>query len=322
MQVLVTGATGYIGSHIVVTLIQNGYEVVGIDDLSNSDIKISDNIEKITKKRMIFYIGDVKNEKLMDKIFEENSIKVVIHCAGYKSVKESIKESLKYYDNNLISTINLLKSMEKYGCKNIIFSSSATVYGENKYPVSEEDETGRNITNPYGKTKYFIEEILKDLSISDKTMNITILRYFNPIGSHESRLLDERTDGYPNNLFPYIKKVYNGEIEKITIYGDDYRTKDGTCERDFIHVIDLSEAHVNAIKKMEGLKIYNVGTGKTTSVLELIKTFEKINDTKINYEFGGRRDGDLEITYAKVEKIEKELGWKNRLNINDMVNNS
>ncbi len=325
MKVLVTGGTGYIGSHTVVELIQEGHETIIIDNLSNSKKEVVDYIEKITGIRPKFYEGDCCDKEMLRKIFRENKIDAVIHFAGFKAVGESVMVPLKYYRNNLGSTISLCEVMNEFNCKNIVFSSSATVYGKpKKLPLKEEMELGKT-TNPYGTTKMFIERILEDLSISDKDWKVILLRYFNPVGAHESALIGENPNGTPNNLMPYIMKVAIGELDHLNIYGNDYKTKDGTGVRDYIHVVDLAKGHIKAINyldKMKGVKIYNLGTGTGYSVLEMVKAFEKVNNVKIPYEFAPRRDGDVDECYANSNLAYKELGWKAELSLEDMVSSS
>lgn len=317
--ILITGGLGFIGSHIVVLLLQNNYDIIVIDNLSNSNKNVINDIKKIIDKDFIFYDYDLMNINEIDRIFDIYKISSVIHLASLKSVNESIKNPLSYYNNNVTGFLNLLNTMKKYDCKKIIFSSSATVYGLIKYPVDEGTITGNKISNPYGKTKYFIEEILFDLYNSDKSFSITILRYFNPIGAHESGFIGENPKDMPNNIFPYLLKVSSGEYDKLNIFGSDYDTKDGTCIRDFIHVMDLAESHIIVLNLFKvGLNIYNVGTGKGYSVLDLITTFEKVNNIKIKYEFAEKRKGDIDIVYANVDKIYKELKWKAKYSLEDM----
>jgi len=327
---LVTGGLGYIGSHICVELIQNNYDILILDNLSNSSIDKLNQIQKlnINNCKINFEQIDLVNFENFDKSISKyielnNSIDLVIHLAGLKAVGESIDFPSKYYENNLISTINLIKIMEKYNISNLIFSSSSTVYGSANVPYKEQTQTGIGITNPYGKSKYLQEEILKDLVISNKNWNVILLRYFNPVG-HLNLDFKENPNGIPNNLFPYLLKVHNGELKQLTVFGNDYDTRDGTCSRDFIHVVDLANAHLvcgNSIleNKISGLKIYNVGTGKDTTVLELIGAFESVNKTKLKYKFGPRRQGDLKSSYSNVELIFNEIGWKTKYDIFDCV---
>lgn len=320
MKILVTGGCGYIGSHTSVELLNEGYEVVIVDNLSNSKEEVINKIELITKKKVLFYKGDLRDESLLERIFNENKIEAVIHFAGLKAVGESVKEPLKYYENNIGSTICLLKSMQKHNSKKIIFSSSATVYGDPEVlPITE---TARlSTTNPYGTTKLFIERILEDLYKSDKEFGIIILRYFNPIGAHSSGLIGENPKGIPNNLMPYIVKVANRELECLNVFGNDYNTKDGTGVRDYIHVVDLAKGHISALKRIlstNELEYYNLGTGNGYSVLDIINTFEKVNRIKINYKIVERRAGDIASCYADPSKALKELNWKTTKNLDDM----
>ena len=298
MKILVTGGCGYIGSHTVVDLLNDGLEVVIVDNLVNSKRDVLEKIKKITGKCVTFYEYDLCDMEKLDSIFEKESISAVIHFAGLKAVGESVSIPLKYYQNNLTGTINLLLCMQKYNVKKIIFSSSATVYGNPKtLPIKEDFPL--STTNPYGTTKLMIETILKDLYQSDNSFDITILRYFNPIGAHKSGLLGEDPNGIPNNLMPYIVKVATGKLPVLNIFGADYKTVDGTGVRDYIHVLDLSYGHMLALKnKKTGLKIYNLGTGKGTSVLELVTMFETVNKVKINKKIVGRREGDIDACYA------------------------
>ena len=325
MRVLVTGGTGYIGSHTVVELINEGHEAIIIDNLSNSKREVVDYIEKITGVKPKFYEGDCCDKEILRKIFNENEIDAVIHFAGFKAVGESVMVPLKYYRNNLVSTISLCEVMKEFNCKNIVFSSSATVYGNpKKLPLEESMELGKT-TNPYGTTKMFIERILSDLSISDKEWKVILLRYFNPVGAHESGLIGENPNGTPNNLMPYIMKVAVGELEYLNVFGDDYDTKDGTGVRDYIHVVDLAKGHIKALNylnKMNGVKIYNLGTGTGYSVLEMVSSFERVNHVKVPYKITKRRDGDVAECYADSTLALKELGWKAELGLDDMVSSS
>lgn len=324
MKILVTGGLGFIGSHTVVELINEGHEVIIIDNLCNSKITVLDNIEKITNVRPKFYQIDLLNIEDVRQVFADNKIDGVIHFAGLKAVEESVHKPIEYYENNLFSTINLLKCMREKGVYNIVFSSSACVYGLPKENPIDESFPSNNSTNPYGRTKYFIEEILKDCYISDNRYNITILRYFNPVGAHSSGLIGEDPNGIPNNLMPIIIRVAEGKFDLLHIYGNDYDTPDGTCIRDFIHVVDLARGHVKAIEKVvtPGVHIYNLGTGKGTTVLELVKTFNKVNGNMVKYDFEGRREGDVPINYAKTEKAKKELGWTATHGIDQMCKDS
>lgn len=317
-MILVTGGLGYIGSHTVVELIDSGYEVIIIDNLSNSSIDVLEKLKKITLHDIKFYQGDVCNKELLREIFKENKIDSVIHFAGYKAVGESVLKPLKYYRNNIDSTLSLLEVMQEYNVYNLIFSSSATVYGKPKsLPIKEDFPL--STTNPYGTTKLFIENILNDLYISDHKWNITILRYFNPIGAHKSGLIGENPKDIPNNLMPYIMKVAVGELDCLKIFGNDYDTVDGTGVRDYIHVVDLARGHVLALKnKKEGIKTYNLGTGHGTSVLELVNTFEKVNNVKVKKEIVDRRPGDIDACYASCDKAYNDLGFKAEYDIKAM----
>ena len=322
MKILVTGGCGYIGSHTCVLLLENGYEVVVIDNLSNSKKEVISKIENITGKNVKFYRGDVRDKELLTKIFSDEGIDAVIHFAGLKAVGESVKLPLMYYRNNIDSTLNLCEVMKEFNVKNIIFSSSATVYGTpEELPLKETSKVG-GTTNPYGSSKLFIEHILEDLYVSDNSFNITILRYFNPVGAHESGLLGEDPNGIPNNLMPYIVKVACGELECLSIFGDDYDTEDGTGVRDYIHVEDLAMGHVKALNNMNGLNIYNLGTGNGYSVLEMVNTFMNVNKINVNYKIAPRRDGDIAMCYADSSKAYEELGWKAEKNLQDMVSSA
>lgn len=324
MNILVTGGLGYIGSHTCVELLDAGYDIVVVDNLYNADIYVKDRIEKITGKTFKFYENDVCDEAALEKIFSENKIDAVIHFAAYKAVGESVQLPLKYYENNLTSTIKLCKVMKKHNVKAFVFSSSATVYGSPKtLPIREDFPL--STTNPYGSTKLYNEGILKDVSISDKDFSVIILRYFNPIGAHSSGLIGEDPKGIPNNLMPYIVKVAAGELECLNVFGNDYNTHDGTGVRDYIHVVDLAKGHLKAIEKaMEepGVKYYNLGTGTGYSVLDLVTTYEKVNNVKVPYKIVGRRAGDIDACYADPTKAYKELGWKAELGIEEMCRDS
>lgn len=322
MKILVTGGMGYIGSHVVVELLEKGHEAVIIDSLINSKLTILDKIKELTGKTPIFYQANLINYGTIEKVFKDHVFDLVIHFAGLKSVSESVEKPLMYYQQNLTGTINLLRCMEEYNVKKIIFSSSATVYGDSETAKRVETmPTGQNIANPYGKTKYMIEEILKDVCVSDPDFSAVALRYFNPIGNHSSGLLGEDPNGIPNNLMPYVMKVATGELDELSIYGNDYDTKDGTCRRDFIHVSDLANGHLSAIKVLEtpGFKTYNLGTGTPTSVLEIVNTFEKISGHPLPHKFAPRRPGDLAEIWADPSKAEKELNWKANLTIEDAM---
>ncbi len=324
-KILVTGGLGFIGSHTVIQLIENGYEPIIVDNLVNSKLEVLNRLEKITGKRPTFYQYDVRDEKNLDKIFSENNIFAVIHFAGLKAVGESIQKPQLYYDNNIGSSEVLLKVMEKHNVKKLVFSSSATVYGNPKrVPIYETDPIGET-TNPYAETKVRIEYMLKDLFAKDKSWDLAILRYFNPIGAHKSGLIGEDPQGIPNNLMPYVTQVAVGKLSQLSVFGDDYDTRDGTCIRDYIHVIDLARGHVLTLKKLEekpGLVIYNLGTGVGTSVLELVHAFEEANNLKINYKIAPRRPGDIPVCYANVDKAFKEIGFKTEFNIVDCCRDS
>ena len=321
MQVLVTGGTGYIGSHTIVELLNHGYKVVAVDNFSNSKREVVDKIEKITGKKLKFYELNICNKRKLETVFKENKIDAVIHFAGFKAVGESVSKPLMYYRNNLDSTLTLLEVMTKYNVKKIVFSSSATVYGDpEELPIKE---TARlSTTNPYGSTKLYIEGILKDLYISDNSFSIAILRYFNPVGAHPSGLLGEDPTGIPNNLMPYIVKVAQGELPHLNVFGNDYNTPDGTGVRDYIHVVDLALGHISALEyidKNKGIDYYNLGTGKGYSVLEMIDAFSKENDVDIPYKIGPRRDGDIASCYADTTKANQKLKWKATRTLSDMV---
>lgn len=319
-KILVTGGTGYIGSHTVVELVENGEDVVIVDNFSNSSPDVLDRLEEITGKRVRFYEVDILDEEKLEQVFKENEIESVIHFAGLKAVGESVAKPVEYYHNNITGTLVLLKLMQKYNCKKIVFSSSATVYGNpEKLPIKEDFPL--STTNPYGSTKLMIENILQDVNVADQDFRVAILRYFNPIGAHKSGLIGERPNGIPNNVMPYIVKVATGKYEKLTVFGNDYPTPDGTGVRDYIHVVDLAQGHLKALDKIreeKGVKIYNLGTGHGYSVLDLVQNFEKTNNIKVNYVIGARRPGDIPACYADASKAEKELGWKAKKNIEDM----
>ena len=323
-NILVTGGLGFIGSHTCVELLNQGHKVIVSDNLSNSEIGVKNRIREITGRKIKLYTGDLTKKSNVEKIFQENKIDIVIHFAGFKAVGESVKKPIMYYSNNLISTINLIEIMKKYNCKNIIFSSSATIYGDPGVRKYTEDLGRGKTTNPYGETKSMIEQMLEDLYASDKEWSIGILRYFNPIGAHESGLIGEKPNGIPNNLMPYILKVANGELPELNIFGNDYDTYDGTGVRDYIHVVDLAKGHVATMNKMEneGLYIYNLGSGKGSSVLDIVNTFERVNKVKVNYKIVERRDGDLPEYFADPQKALNELGWKTEKTLEDMCRDS
>ena len=325
MNILVTGGAGYIGSHTCVELLNRGYGVVVIDNLCNSNPKSLERVEMLTGKKPRFYEGDVRDEALLRKIFAENEISAVIHFAGLKAVGESVAQPWRYYDNNLNSTLVLTKVMGEAGCKRIIFSSSTTVYsGDNEMPLREESRTG-NCTNPYGWTKYMTEQILSGMSVADPEWSIVLLRYFNPIGAHESGMIGEDPRGIPNNLMPYITQVAIGRREFLSVYGNDYDTHDGTGVRDYIHVVDLACGHVAAVKfvtENTGCEVFNLGTGTGYSVLDMVKAFEEANNVKVPYKIVDRRPGDLATCYADPAKSAKVLGWKAEKTLVDMCRDS
>jgi len=322
MKILVTGGLGFIGSHTVVELLDSGYEVVVVDNLSNSSIDVVDKIKEITGKEFNLYIEDVCNKEKVDEIFSKEHPDAVIHFAAYKAVGESVEKPIMYYENNLLSTLSLCEAMEKYNCKKIVYSSSATVYGSPKsLPIKEDFPL--STTNPYGTTKLMNEMILKDITIADKDFSVVILRYFNPIGAHKSGLIGEKPNGIPNNLMPYIVRVASGELKELSIFGDDYPTHDGTGVRDYIHVVDLAKGHLKAIEHAkEGINYYNLGTGTGYSVLDMVKAFEEINGVKVPYKIVARRPGDIAECYADPTKAYQELGWKAELGLVDMMRDS
>ena len=325
MAILVTGGSGYIGSHTVLELLNAGYEVVVMDNLSNSSKKSLERVAEITGKEAKFYEADLRDEAALRNIFDNEKIDSCIHFAGLKAVGESVSKPWLYYDNNIHGTLTLLKVMNDYNVKKIVFSSSATVYGAPAFvPITEECPVGE-ITNPYGMTNRMLEIILTDMAKADPQWTVILLRYFNPIGAHISGKIGENPNGIPNNLMPYITQVAVGKREKLGVFGNDYKTHDGTGVRDYIHVVDLALGHVKAIEKidsMEGVKVYNLGTGNGYSVLDLVKTFERVNDIKIPYEITARRPGDIDECYASSEKAFKELGWKAERGIEEMCRDS
>lgn len=324
-KILVTGGTGFIGSHTVVELQNAGYEVVIVDNLCNSCREVLSRIEELSGKAPKFYEADIRDRKALDTIFEENGIGSVIHFAGLKAVGESVKKPVEYYDNNIGGTINLIEAMRDHNVKNIVFSSSATVYGTpESVPITEDCKKGV-CTNPYGWTKSMLEQILSDVSHADPEWNVILLRYFNPIGAHASGRIGENPNGIPNNLMPYITQVAVGKLDHLTVMGDDYKTHDGTGVRDYIHVVDLANGHIKAIEKLEenpGLKIYNLGTGTGYSVLDVVKAFEKANGVKIPYVIGPRRSGDVDENYSDASRAKKELGWEAKYTLEDMCRDS
>lgn len=324
MKILVTGGTGYIGSHTCVELLESGYEVVIIDNLSNSKREVVDYIKTITGKKVKFYEGDVCNKTIVRRIFRENKIDAVIHFAGLKAVGESVQKPLLYYRNNLDTTLTLCEVMHEFDCKKIVFSSSATVYGSpESLPIKENFPL--STTNPYGSTKLYIEGILRDLYVSDNDWSIALLRYFNPIGAHPSGLIGENPNDIPNNLMPYIVKVANRELDILSVFGDDYDTDDGTGVRDYIHVVDLAKGHLKAIEKVirdKGVDAYNLGTGHGYSVLQLVETFKKVNDIDVPYQIVGRRSGDIAACFADPTYAEEQLNWKAEKEIEEMCRDS
>lgn len=323
--VLVTGGAGFIGSHTSVELLNAGYDIIILDNFVNSKPESLKRIKKLTGKDFKFYQADIRDEEAMTKVFAENKIDAVIHFAGLKSVPQSVKEPLNYYDNNIAGTVCLCRVMDKAGCKKLVFSSSATVYGsKNPSPLREDMPTG-GTTNPYGTTKYFIEQILQDLCISDSEWGVSILRYFNPIGAHKSGRIGEDPNGIPGNLMPYITQVAIGKLECLNVCGNDYPTPDGTGVRDYIHVVDLALGHIKALDrllKVKGCEVYNLGTGKGYSVLDVVKAFEKASGIKINYRIAPRRAGDVACCYADATKAKEVLGWQAQYDIDDMCADS
>ncbi len=326
MAILLPGGAGFIGSHTAVELLEEGKDIVIIDNFSNSSPKVLEAIQKITGKKITFYEIDYQNKKELEKVFKENKIEAVMNFAGFKAVGESIQKPIEYYTNNISGALTLLDVMKKYDCKKFIFSSSATVYGTpQKIPITEDCKTG-GTTNPYGTTKLFIEQILKDIYTSDPTWDICILRYFNPVGSHKSGLIGEEPQGIPNNLMPYIVRVANGQLKELSVFGNDYNTPDGTGVRDYIHVVDLAKGHIKALEKIDkekkGLYIYNLGTGTGYSVLDMVKAFEKATNKKVPYKIVPRRAGDIATCYAEPKKAKQELGWKATKTLEDMCKDS
>lgn len=326
MKILVTGGAGYIGSHTCVELLNEGFEIVVIDNFSNSKSSSLDAIKKITGKDFKFYEIDYLDKDALNKVFEENKIDAVINFAGFKAVGESVQKPIEYYTNNISGALNLLDVMRKHNVKKFVFSSSATVYGNpEKIPLTEDCKIG-GTTNPYGTSKLFIEQILKDIYASDNSWNIIILRYFNPVGAHESGLIGEDPKGIPNNLMPYIAKVATKELKELSVFGNDYNTPDGTGVRDYIHVVDLAKGHVLALNKLEkegkGLFIYNLGTGRGYSVLDLVHAYEKANNVKVPYKIAPRRDGDIATCYSDPTKAKNELGFVATKTIEDMCHDS
>lgn len=325
MKILVTGGAGFIGSHTCVELLEAGYDVVVLDNLSNSSEKSLERVEKITGKKVTFYKADILDKDALNKIFDAEKIDAVIHFAGLKAVGESVQKPLEYYQNNISGTLILTDVMRNHGVKNIIFSSSATVYGNPEFiPITEECPKG-TCTNPYGWTKSMLEQILTDIQNADKEWNVILLRYFNPIGAHKSGLMGENPNGIPNNLMPYITQVAVGKLKELGVFGDDYDTPDGTGVRDYIHVVDLAIGHVKALKKIEekaGLCVYNLGTGVGYSVLDIVKNFEEATGVKIPYQIKDRRAGDIATCYSDATKAKEELGWVAERGIKEMCEDS
>ena len=326
MAVLLPGGAGYIGSHTAVELLNSGKEIVIIDNFSNSKAEVLEKIKKITGKDFKFYEMDYRDKEKLEKVFTENDIEAVLNFAGYKAVGESVQKPIEYYDNNINGALALLEVMKKHNVKKFIFSSSATVYGDPEViPITEECKTG-GTTNPYGTTKLFIEQILKDTYASDNTWDICILRYFNPVGAHESGLIGEEPQGIPNNLMPYVVRVAAGILPQLSVFGNDYNTPDGTGVRDYIHVVDLAKGHVLALNKLEkenkGLFIYNLGTGTGYSVLDMVKAFEKATGKEVPYKIAPRRRGDIATCYANPNKAKEELGWEATKTLEDMCRDS
>jgi UDP-glucose 4-epimerase len=318
MNILVTGGAGYIGSHTCVALLQAGHTVIVADNLSNSKADAINNVREITKKNVPFYKIDVTDKNAIENIFSNHKIEGVIHFAGLKAVGESVKKPLKYYYNNIVSTMILAEACLKYGVERFVFSSSATVYGENAVPFIETMEL-LPTTNPYGETKAMSERILTDITVANPEFSVAILRYFNPVGAHDSGLIGEAPNGVPNNLMPYITQVAKGKLDKLRIFGNDYQTIDGTGVRDYIHVMDLADGHLAAIDNLtKGVHVYNLGTGEGTSVIQLIQAFEKVNNIEIPYEVVDRRPGDIASCYADTKKAKVELGWKAKHDIMSM----
>ncbi len=327
MNILVTGGAGYIGSHTVVELIENGYNVIILDNLANSSENVIFTLRKLTGKEIPFFKGDLVDKSFLRDVFESCKIDACIHFAALKAVNESIHKPLEYYRNNIDGTLSLIEVMREYGCKNLIYSSSATVYGNSKCQPLCEDFPRGTCTNPYGWTKVMLEQILSDVSYSDEKWNMIFLRYFNPIGAHKSGLMGDSPNGVPANIMPYITQVAVGKLNKLRIFGGDYETKDGTCIRDFVHVMDIASGHVAALKQMfsssfSGLDVYNLGTGKGYSILELVQTFQQVTGKIIPYEIGERREGDVAVCYANVSKASEKLGWTAKYNLAEMCSDA
>ena len=324
-KILITGGAGYIGSHTALELLKEGYEVVVYDNLCNSSQESMKRVEELTGKTITFYEGDILNAETLKAMFEKEQVDAVIHCAALKAVGESVRKPLEYYQNNITGTLTLMKVMREVGVKNIVFSSSATVYGNPEtMPITEDCPKGQ-CTNPYGWTKSMMEQIMTDVQAADPEWNVVLLRYFNPIGAHKSGLIGENPNGIPNNLMPYITQVAVGKLKELGVFGNDYDTPDGTGVRDYIHVVDLAKGHVKAVKKLEdnsGLSIYNLGTGKGYSVLDIVKNFEAATGIKIPYSIKPRRAGDVATCYSDATKAKKELGWEAEYDIKDMCADS
>lgn len=326
MAILLPGGAGYIGSHTAIELLNEGKEIIIIDNFSNSKKEVIDKIKQITGKDFKLYEMDYLDREKLEKVFEENEIEAVLNFAGFKAVGESVQKPIEYYTNNISGALVLLDTMRKYGVKKFIFSSSATVYGDPEtIPITEDCKTG-GTTNPYGTTKLFIEQILKDIYNSDNTWDICILRYFNPVGAHESGLIGEEPNGIPNNLMPYVVRVASKQLKELSVFGNDYDTPDGTGVRDYIHVVDLAKGHVKALEKLDkeqqGLFIYNLGTGKGYSVLDMVKAFEKATGRDVPYKIAPRRPGDIATCYADPKKAKEELGWEATKTLEDMCKDS
>ena len=326
MAILLPGGAGYIGSHTAVELLNAGKEIVILDNFSNSKPEVLEKIKEITGKDFKFYEIDYLDREKLEKVFKENNIEAVLNFAGYKAVGESVQKPIEYYENNISGALVLLDTMRKYGVKKFVFSSSATVYGEpERIPITEDCKTG-GTTNPYGTSKLFIEQILKDIYNSDNSWDIAILRYFNPVGAHESGLIGEEPQGIPNNLMPYVARVAAGKLKELSVFGNDYDTPDGTGVRDYIHVVDLAKGHIKALEKLEkegkGLFIYNLGTGKGYSVLDMVKAFEKSTGKKVAYKIAPRRAGDIATCYSDPTKAKEELGWEATKTLDEMCEDS
>lgn len=325
MTILLTGGTGYIGSHTAVELLNSGHDVVIVDDLSNSQASVVDRLEKITGNRPTFYQADVANAAALNAVFEKHNIDAVIHFAGFKAVGESVQKPVAYYRNNIDVTLTLLEVMAKHGVNRMIFSSSATVYGQSEAVPFTEESPCLGCTNPYGWTKYMIEQILRDTAAANQEMSVVLLRYFNPVGAHESGMIGEKPNGIPNNLMPYVTQVAAGIRDHLSVFGNDYPTRDGTGVRDYIHVVDLAKGHTAALAYSvahKGCEVFNLGTGIGYSVLDLVKAFEKVNGVKIPYEIAPRRAGDIATCYAGTDKAERMLHWRAERTLEDMCRDS